>query len=170
MANTYELIKGETLTATVATYSFTAIPATFTDLKLVVSLRSDVASIGGSCRVRVNGSTSTYSGLEIYGDGSNAGSQFNSTSFWNISDTVNGNTSTSNTFTSGEMYFPNYAGSANKTSSVFGATESNTTTAIIAAIANLWANNAAITQIDLINPTGNWMVNSSFYLYGIKNS
>jgi hypothetical protein len=40
MPSTYTLIKGETIGSSAASYTFTAIPSTFTDLVLRISVRS----------------------------------------------------------------------------------------------------------------------------------
>lgn len=79
---------------------------------------------------------------------------------------------TANTFSNGELYIPNYAGSANKPTSWFNAQENNTTTAYINSHANLWSNTSAITSITLTASVGTNEIKSgsSFYLYGISKN
>jgi hypothetical protein len=82
-----------------------------------------------------------------------------------------GNNATSNTFSNTEIYFPNYAGSANKVIASFSVAETNATAANMDVVAGLIRNTSAITEIIIDQPSGNsFLSGSSFYLYGIKNS
>ena len=67
MPNTYELIKGETLTGSAASYTFSAIPSTFSDLVLKVSARTDV-NANDQIILQINSDTGTnYSKTRLYG-------------------------------------------------------------------------------------------------------
>ena len=172
MPSTYELIKGETIASAAASYTFTAIPSTFTDLVVRCSYRGTVAGLNGlQARVTFNSVTSGYSFTEIYGTGaaaaSNRGSSLANIELDQAADSA-GNTAS--TFTSSELYVPNYTVAANKPMSSISAPEQNSTTAYLSARAGLWSNTAAITSITLTANVSNFDVGSSFYLYGIKNS
>jgi len=169
MANTYQLISSNVLSSSAASVTFSAIPSTYTDLVLRCSVRTDSVSLGDYGFIRINGLTTGYHEVEIYGTGSAAGSQFNSTIRWKLTDTINGNGSTANTFSSTETYIPNYAGSTAKIASSFGTQEGNATAEIISAIASYNSTISGITTI-LVYSNSNWVAGSSFYLYGIKNS
>jgi hypothetical protein len=170
MPSTYTLISSNVLTSSAASVTFSAIPSTYTDLVLRVSARTDQASTDSGLRVVVNG-TNTGSFTQLQGDGAAAASA-NATgnAFLRIG-LVNGSTSTSNTFSSQEMYIPNYAGSTNKPYSLISVREGNTTTAYIDAYAGLQSQTTSISSIT-VSPTSsvNLVSGSSFYLYGIKNS
>ena len=118
-----------------------------------------------------NGTTSGYTARQVYGDGSSATSATLSNSGAAIS-IVNTNTSvsTANTFSSSEIYVPNYASSNYKSVSADSVTENNATGALAGLTAGLWSNTAAITTVTLTPQSGNFVQYSSAYLYGIKNS
>jgi hypothetical protein len=168
MPNTYTLISSNVLGSSAASVTFSSIPATFTDLVLKVSNRTNDTGVGNGFTLTYNGVSTNYSNTSIYGDGSTSASSRSSTAgmMW-----VNGSTETSNTFASVELYVPNYAGSTYKPSSNFAAMENNAAaTTYIGAQARLWSNTAAITSMTLTPSVGSWVSGSSFYLYGIKNS
>jgi len=170
MANTYELISSYAATGNVATISFTSIPATFTDLNLVLSLRYNNNDTG-STNVAFNNTTANYTGKAIRGSGSSAIS-FNITT-----NNIGGNTTgtsgsqTANTFASSSLYIPNYASANYKSVSVDFVQEANFTAAFMGLYAALWSDTAAISSIYITTDTSQSFVQySTAYLYGIKNS
>jgi hypothetical protein len=172
MPSSRVLISSQTLGSAAASVTFSSIPATYTDLVVRVSGRGTNAGVTGSLLFRFNGDSSTiYSRTRLWGDGSSATSDNSSGSNEGNGLSVNGNTSTSNTFGSAEIYIPSYTVSQNKPLSVFSATENNATSANIGAIANLYRSTSAITSILLYTSSGtDWMSGSSFYLYGLRSS
>lgn len=172
MANTYELIASNTLTSSAASVTFSAIPNTYTDLILRVSVRGTAGAVGQSLNLQFNGSGGTaYSATRLRGDGSTASSnRTSSTDQIYLSQTVNGSTSTADTFGSAEIYIPSYTASQNKPLSNFAAAENNATQAYNTTQAGLWRNTAAINQIEILAGGDNFVSGSSFFLYGIKNS
>ena len=174
MPTTYTLINSNVLSSSAASVTFSAIPATYTDLVLRISARTDNAGTDDGVNLTINSTAGTaYSRTFLYGDGATATSgRTASTSRFSISPTgVNGNTTTANTFGNAEIYIPSYLISQNKPIGYFGAYENNATTAKLGAYAGLWQNTAAITQLDLTPSTGtNFLSTSSFYLYGISNA
>jgi hypothetical protein len=78
--------------------------------------------------------------------------------------------STANTFASGEIYIPNYAGSTNKSISADTAGEANTTVAYAQISAELWSNTSAITSITIYSNVGNLAQYTTATLYGIKKA
>ena len=71
MATTYEVIGTNTFSSASSGITFSSIPATYTDLRLVFTGRSD-----GYAAVRFNGSSSGYTHVGIYSDtGGNGVSQ-----------------------------------------------------------------------------------------------
>ncbi len=172
MANTYTLISSNVLTSSAASVTFSSIPATFTDLVLRTSVRSNATGTFDILNIQVNSITGNYSFTRLSGSGSAAASN-NGTGFSAYYDrfTINGDTATSNTFGSSEFYIPNYSGSANKVASSFGVSETNATTSYMAVNAHLLSDTSAITSLVLTPNNGtNFVSGSSFYLYGIKNS
>lgn len=172
MPNTYTLISSNVLTTTAASVTFSAIPATFTDLVVRGSTRVS-ASTPVSVQFRYNGSSggTDYSFTNLRGNGSAASSDIvsgNDSGAGAYANTVS--TMTADTFSSWEFYIPSYLTSAKKPSSFISAQETNATAANINAAANLWQGTAAITSIAFALFANNFVSGSSFYLYGIKNS
>jgi len=170
MANTYTLIEAKTLGSSAASVTFTSIPATFTDLKVVYSVRTSRGSIGSYIYVSFNGSASNFSAVFLGGDGASASSG-SVNQLVGIETDAN---ATASTFANGEVYIPNYTSATNaKSYSGDSVTENNTVTAFSYLIAGLWnpGTQAAITSITLTSESGgSFVTNSTFYLYGIKNS
>jgi hypothetical protein len=168
MANTYTLIASSTVgSGGAANIEFTSIPATYTDLNCVFSIRGTQAQVYQQIQITFNGSSSGYSQRNIYGDGAAAYSSALSGSFF-YSDGV-GASATASTFGNGAIYIPNYAGSNNKSASLDAITENNATTAYTQLYALLWSNTAAITSLKIAAGSGTLSQHSTAYLYGIKN-
>jgi hypothetical protein len=168
MANTYTLIASSTVgSGGAATIDFTSIPSTYTDLLLKFSCRTNDTGTGNAFYMYYNNSTTSYTRKTIYGNGTTAVSASGSDS---IAGFIDGTTETASTFASGDFYIPNYAGSNYKTNSIENAMENNGTLAFAIINTFLWSNTAAITQITLTPPSGNWVQYTTAYLYGISNS
>jgi hypothetical protein len=169
MANTYTFIASNIVgSGGVASVTFSSIPSTYTDLVIKTSVRGNRAddTIEGFV-LQFNGDTgANYTGRELFGSGTSTGSNTQARA-----GLVNGNLATSNTFSSNEIYIPNYTGSTNKSASIDGVTETNSATAYQTLDAFLWSNTSAITSIYLGPNNGSGFLQySSFYLYGIKKN
>ena len=151
-----------------ASIDFTSIPSTYTDLQLVLSLRSS-GTLTPYARLRFNGSSTGYSNRRLNGDGSTAVSG-SPTDAYIVLGVANTTSQTSNTFSSHNIYIPNYAGSSNKLVSSDNASENNATTAYIYLMAGLWSNSAITSIVITDENAANWGQYSTATLYGIKNS
>jgi hypothetical protein len=165
----YILLERTELNASAASVTFANIPQTgYTDLKIVYSARTNAGGTSDHILMQLNGSTTSLSGIRLVGNGAATASYSVSTGPAGQS---NGSGSTANTFGSGEIYIPNYAGSTNKSWSADGVSENNATGVGSAAAefnAGLWSNTAAITSIRLIQEIGTaFLAGSTFSLYGI---
>ncbi len=170
MPSTYTLISSNVLTSSAASVTFSAIPATYTDLVLRISGRKDDSSVTSGVFFTVNGSSAANYSLRRLGSNGSTASSSGTTNNTEWYTSTSGNGATSNTYNNAEYYFANYASNANKTASAFEAMENNATTASIQTRAMLRSVTDAITSITLSDATSNWLSGSSFYLYGIKNS
>ena len=175
MPATYTLISSNVLTSSAASVTFSAIPATYTDLVVRVSARNagTANAYPSIMRVRLNSDTSSlYSSTYLYGQDGTAGSFSESNTDRIGAYASNSNTSTSNTFSNVEIYIPSYTASQNRPVSVNGAAEINATTANInAASAGLYRSTTAVSSITLSSGNSQDFVSgSSFYLYGISNA
>jgi hypothetical protein len=174
---TYTLISSNVLTSSAASVTFSAIPATYTDLVVKYSGRTDAAATYDFLQLRINGlSTTIYSDTVLYGNGGGGATlstrgtsvaQFYAPRFG-----LDGNTATASTFSNGEIYIPSYTVSQNKPLSAFSVMENNAADPGYASVAaGLIRETGAVTSIVLNMLTGtNFLTGSSFYLYGISNA
>jgi hypothetical protein len=172
MANTYTLIASSTVgSGGAANITFSSIPATYTDLCLVVSSRNTGSGVAAGAYLTLNTDTnfSNYSYRRIEGNGSTVSSQ-GSAGGNRPGGVDTGDSATANTFSNTQIYIPNYAGSTNKSYSIDSVSENNATTAIQHLIAGLWSNTSAINSIAFSDDTYNLAQYSTAYLYGISSS
>jgi len=167
MASTYKLISSVTLSTTTASLSLTSIPATYTDLLLVWSGRTNKSGTSDNAEISFNGSTASFSGRYLEGSGSSTGQSGNFARFVGVDD---GATATASTFSNNMVYITNYAGSGIKAFSADSVQEDNQTNAQITLNAGVWSNSAAITSIAITPSVGSFVQYSSAYLYGISNA
>ena len=174
MPSTYTLIKGETIASSAASYTFTAIPSTFTDLVVRTSTRGSQVNANTNMYIQFNGNTSAvYSWTYLDGTGTSASSSRLSGDTQLRANKTTADNATANTFSSYELYLPSYTANQNKQISTINAQENNTTANgdwYIDARANLFSSTTAISSVTFSLASGNFMAGSSFYLYGIKNS
>ena len=139
--------------------TFSSIPSTYTDLRIDLSLRRDNAYDRRVLQMTFNGASSGYSDRNHYGDYLGGGA--NITTY-----DVPAASGVANTFSSNTIYIPNYTSTSYKSASIesfgdqyfaMGCGTSNVT--------------SAITTISFdTGQGGNWVQNSSAYLYGISKS
>lgn len=161
MPSTYTPIATTTLTSAAASYTFSSIPSTYTDLVLVFNGTMATAE---ALMMQMNSDTgSNYSVTFLTGNGSSAFSArtTNATSL-NLNNLGSGKTAQYTTI----VQLQNYSNSTtNKT--ILSRTSSANSEA--GAIVGLWRNTSAITSITLLgNTSANIAAGSTLSLYGIK--
>ena len=160
MAATYEPIATTTLGSAAANITFSSIPATYTDLRLVL--------VGtGSTTLNVNlkynnDSSSLYSQTNLAGDGTTAEST-RQTSQTFIKQMYNLFNTTVSMLTYDVF---SYAGSTNKTTLIINASDDNGSGRIVNTV-GLYRSATAISRIDLTASTGNFATGTTATLYGI---
>ena len=171
MANTYTLISSNTVgSGGSAAITFNSIPNTYNHLLLKISARDARTTIAVSdIRFNFNGTGvgTNVSGNYLYGNGSSAATSSISSGELAFG---NGNGATSNTFGNSEIFISNYAASISKPISSDSVAENNGTAGYNLLLSGLWSSNSAITSISMTPFTSPFAQNSTFYLYGIKNS
>jgi hypothetical protein len=172
---TYTLISSNVLTASQTSVTFSAIPATYTDLVLRISARSDILSMRGSFTLFPNSETDSStlgSNTVLYGiAGSAASSRRSNTYPYRDMYDLDAANATANTFSSIEIYIPSYTASQNKPLSNFGVSENNSANdPLIGITAGLYRSTSGITSLKADLVTANFVSGSSFYLYGISNA
>ena len=166
MPSTYEPLQTYTLGSAAATIDFTSIPATYTDLRIVLLSKS--VDNGVNMNFRFNGDSGTnYSYLYIRGDGSSA-SSFNQTG---RSQGYFSDNSSNTVFNLGTLDIFSYAGSTFKTTLATFADDRNGSGYVFNTV-SLWRSTSAITSVTLGpgNISTNFAAGTTATLYGIKNA
>jgi hypothetical protein len=167
MAATFTLIASTTIPSATAAYTFNSIPNTYTDLKLIWSVK---ASTSCDASVTFNGVTSGYNYRSIFDVSQTSGA----------ADTYGGNVTASavvqyfntNVFNAGGMYITNYASATQKaiwTDSTRPNLTNNADFSIVPMSHN-WNNTATISSLTFTLNSANMTSDSQLSLYGIKNS
>lgn len=148
-----------------SSYTFSSIPATYTDLLLKCSTRSDQSTVNRSFKVQPNGVDITAKRLGTEGNPQTPYSDSGITIY------TPGSGATASTFGNAEIYIPNYASTTTyKSLSVDVVEENNGVDNGLSITAGIYSSNSAITSITIPITAGNFAQYSTFYLYGIKNS
>lgn len=171
MATTYTLISSNILSTNTSSITFSSIPSTYTDLVVLLTLRS--GSAGTTCNITFNGDTATnYNQTNMSTTASNTINSTNSSANtkFDISQFVVGSGATANTFSSGKMYISNYLSNNQKNVFFTAHNEGNATGVVSRQASGTYNTSSAITDITFDSLGTNYVTGSSFYLYGIKNS
>jgi hypothetical protein len=162
----------QTLTNTANASYFNNIPQTFTDLKVVFSVRVSLTTADQAIYLQLNGDGNTvYSQTTIRGDGSSASSyRLSAGNAILVNDVPNG-LNTASTYSNLEFYIPNYTSSNFKQVLIDGVKESNSASTAIQTYmkAALWRNTAAVTSLNFGTNISapNFENYSTVSLYGI---
>jgi hypothetical protein len=171
MPNTFTLISAVTVGAGGTTsIDFNSIPQTYTDLVIKGGARfSDIAGVSQPVSIKFNTLDTDQTWLQAYGNGSTVGS--NGSTGLGQAATANGTASTTSSFSSFELYIPNYTGSQNKLVSTDTIVENAGTASSEIFSTTRWATSSAITSLSLVpNTTGTFAQYTTAYLYGISNA
>ena len=157
MAITYEPIATYTVATTSASYTFSSIPGTYTDLYLVIT--GSTTTAGQDIQVQFNGDTGTnYSRSYVLGTGSSV---------------VTGRNTGQIGFIPGGAYLNtvsrlNIMNYSNATTYKTVLAHHDSWDSYVVDNVGLWRNTAAITSLTISTQTFNMGVGSVFTLYGIK--
>jgi hypothetical protein len=165
MPITYENIATTTLSSATKSITFSSIPATYTDLKIV--LVATIQSSSDYVEVTFNGTTSGYSWTRISSDGSTVtAGRINSNTKWVPNFPLAGSTTIPMAI-SVDIF--SYANSTFKTGLMQTHADLNGSGLVISSV-GLWQNTSAITSVKLEPQTNNFNANTTATLYGIKNA
>lgn len=161
MPATYEPIATTTLGSQTPSITFSSIPATYTDLRVVVVCTASVN--GAQIVTRFNGDTATnYSYTQLQGSGTTASSG-RATSQTYLLFLNGGGSTTIPTFAVMDIF--SYTGSTNKTVLTSNNTDKNGSGNVVSSV-GLWRSTAAITSILL--DMSDFKAGTTATLYGIK--
>lgn len=169
MPATYEAIASTTLSSAASTITFSSIPNTYTDLRLVLVARSSRVDTTDPIYVRINSDTgSNYSMTYITGDGSTASSsRSTSISLWQIGSMPAANAA-ANLFNYCSMDFFSYSGLTNKTVLSEESRDMNGSGVVDRRVL-LWRSTSAINNIQFTSgSSSNFVTGTTATLYGIK--
>ena len=166
---TYTLIASTTLSTSTANVTFSSIPATYTDLRIVTAARSDAGDRVSSYYFDLNGlTTSIYSRTNLTGNGSSVSSARASNQGLGQIGTITGSVSTSGIFPVNTMDIFDYSNSTTfKTVLTRTNLEQPTAGFEVGAYVNLVRTTNAITSVKFYC-VGNFVAGSTFKLYGIE--
>lgn len=166
MAKTYEPIATTTLGSAAASYTFSSIAGTYTDLVIVAA---NLVATSGNPNVNLtyNGDTATnYSSTNLEGTGAAAQSS-RRTSVASI--TEGNNVSLGGSNPSAIIYnVMNYSNTTTYKTVLVRNSELSTTYSGTGATVGLWRSTAAITSVTLTIGGGTFAAAATFTLYGIK--
>lgn len=167
MPVTYDNIATTTLGSATNSITFSSIPSTYTDLRVVWTLSG--LSTGNDPALRFNGSSSTlYSYTYLRGNGASASSSRLSGEAQIYCYAGTGGATGTPTFMTIDVF--SYAGSTNKTCLITTSADQNGS-GITASSVGLFRSTSAITSLTLlITPSGNQNIGTTATLYGIKNA
>ena len=162
MASTYTPIQTQTLGSAQASVTFSSIPSTYTDLRLVITTTNNSPATS-NLQIQFNGDTgSNYSYTRLLGDGSSASSSRGATQTAGAIGYYADDANDFGTFTSDIMNYSN--ATTYKTVIARGSAAS----VMVSAYVSLWSSTAAITSLLVKNSSAvNFKAGSTFTLYGI---
>ena len=165
MPQTYTPIASTTLTTAAASYTFSSIPTTYTDLVLVIN--SAIVTTGYTIRMQVGNSSvdtgTNYSTTALYGTGTAAGSNRESNQT-NASINWNGYPTTTSGASITIVNLLNYSNTS--TNKIF-LTRANNAATGTDAIVSLWRSTSAINVIKIFPISDNFAAGTTLTLYGI---
>ena len=165
MPTTYEPIATQTLGSAASSITFSSIPATYTDLRVVFAIIGGAGTAGQFDITYNNDTSSLYSITRLYGDGSSAGSsRYSGTALYPCQNSFS---STPPVFATIDLF--SYAGSTFKTALITYSNDANGSGSAERSV-GLYRSTTAISRIDLGGVGGTFAIGTTATLYGIKNA
>jgi hypothetical protein len=168
MPATYEPIATTTLSSSASSFTFSSIPGTYTDIRLVIVPITGTTS-DDNFVLRFNGDTTgntLYSMTKLSGNGTTASSsRIANDEWWNL--IVGRGVSSTPTLQTVDLF--SYAGSTYKTGLITNQTDNNGSGNAVVQV-GLYRSTSAITQITVSTLSNNLVAGTTATLYGIKNA
>ena len=159
-----ELIESVELASSASSITFSSIPQTYTDLKILISTRTTYVSVLDAIDLLPNGASGNNSLIYLRGTGSSAESGSETT---NLVAYTSGASTTSNTFGNATIYISDYTSTSSKSISTDGVGENNATTIRGGIVATLHTGTSAFTSLEISGRNGDLVSGCTFSLYGI---
>jgi hypothetical protein len=171
MAATFVLIGSATVSSSVTEVTFSSIPSTYNDLQIYVSARNTASAIVQDLNLSFNGTgTPNTSSYVLFNPGNSAVTGIFVSNIW--AGEMTGNSATATSFSNGSVYIPRYKFAEGQRVEDFSTSSNAASAAIGYTIGSAyWNVSSAISNIRIQSTAGTTMSNNStFYLYGIKNT
>ena len=152
--STYTKIASSTLGSAASSVTFSSIPATYTDLIIVMN-GTATAAADVYLNYNTDSTSSNYSNTYMSGNGSTSGSGYDPIPAVGLFYTTDSNII---------VNVMNYSNTNTYKNCI---SRSNTAASLVMARAMMWRNNSAINQVIVKHATGNFNTGSTFNLYGI---
>ena len=174
MATTYEAIATVTVgSGGSSSIEFSSIPQTYTDIQLLMSLRTNIASPQDQVNMRVNFDLTAgiYAYRRLVGEGASPSTTSGSANNLEMNWAPAAN-QTANVFGQHSIYFADYASSSKYKSMVIQIVNEGNSSQVFGQVlqAGLYSSNTAITSIQIYCFGSIFVQYSTATLYGIKNS
>jgi hypothetical protein len=168
MAATLKLISSTTLTST-GNVTFSSIPQTYTDLFLILNIRTNIGSYIDDAFITFN-TSATESSTSLYRTATNTLSSATAASLF-LRGVASGSSATASTYGTAELYIPRYSNTSyTKQFFAWGGGETNDSSLTQTSMNGYTRNSTgAITSIT-ITCNGTPVAGSYFALYGISNT
>ena len=163
---TYDKIATTTLGSAAASITFSSIAASWTDLRLVMTVITSTNSI---TELQFNGDTGTnYSNTVLYGDGTGAySSKLTNNNYIYTYASTSASALTIPVFYKIDIF--SYAGSTYKTALLTGSGDTNGSGRVVNVV-GLWRSTSAITSVTVLSTSGTYSTGTTATLYGIKSA
>ena len=159
----YTPLANVTLGSSAATVTFSSINQGFRDLVLIIDNAREVTNIGASMQMRFNSNAgSIYTNVYMSGNGSSTSSSFGSDTFFALSSGQGLSTSNPQSFIVNIMDYS----TTNKNKTLLA--RNDMPSANVAASAQRFAANDAVTSMTLFLFMGSIAANTTFALYGVS--
>ena len=146
---------------------FNNIPQIYTDLKLVLSLRSTISTYtNDDFQININGLSTNQASRYLQANGTSATGS--TVARWGGLVPADGST-TASIFGHAEIYIPNYTSSSYKVSLTESVNENNANESYFIFKGQLWSSNDAINRLTIVCADGLFKQYSTATLYGIKS-
>lgn len=168
----YELIESQILTGTASNIAFVSIPQTYKHLQLRIVSKTNSAGNSDRVALRFNNDsgTSSYSAHWIIGEGGSMVSQYSGATENKADFGVTATSNTASSFGVSVVDILDYTSTSKfKTfRSLSGLTSSTSSSSTIRLVSGLYRNTSAVSRLDIVNYSVNYIAGCRFSLYGIK--
>jgi len=162
---TYELIASATGNGSADVITLSGIPATYTDLVMVIKVKNASAGLMGN-RLRFNGDTTdgNYSGVRVSAGGGSLADERDTSGLYPVN-------SQNTEFSVGVINIMNYSSTVIRKSTISLTGYAISGADFVRMHTGVWRDTSAITSVTLFNDSSSaWSNNSTIALYGIKAS